>query len=47
MSISKSPAIHPDEILREIYMEPLDLTPYSLAKKLGVLRTRIERIVSE
>ncbi|WP_087005288.1 HigA family addiction module antitoxin [Rhizobium sullae] len=32
MSISKSPAIHPGEILREIYMEPLDLTPYSLAK---------------
>lgn len=41
------PPIHPGEILREIYLEPLEMTPYALAKKLKVPRTRIERIVAE
>ncbi|MDO6964941.1 HigA family addiction module antitoxin [Rhizobium alvei] len=41
------PAIHPGEILREEYLEPLKMTPYALAKKLKVPRTRIERIVAE
>ena len=44
---SMLPAIHPGEILREIYLEPLDMTPYALAKNLKVPRTRIERIVAE
>lgn len=30
-----------------MYLEPLNMTPYALAKKLHVPRTRIERIVSE
>ncbi|MCM2475344.1 HigA family addiction module antidote protein [Rhizobium sp. CG5] len=47
MSISKSPAIQPGEILRDLYLEPLNMTPYGLAKTLRVPRTRIERIVSE
>ncbi|WP_026283765.1 HigA family addiction module antitoxin [Rhizobium sp. 2MFCol3.1] len=47
MSTNKLPAIHPGEVLRELYLEPLDLKPYSLAKKLGIPRTRIERIVAE
>jgi len=41
------PPIHPGEILREIYLEPLEMTPYALAKNLKVPRTRIERIVAE
>lgn len=41
------PPIHPGEILREEYLVPLDMTPYALAKKLRVPRTRIERIVAE
>ena len=41
------PPIHPGEILREEFLEPLDMTPYALAKKLRVPRTRIERIVAE
>ncbi len=41
------PAIHPGEILREEYLSPLNMTSYVLAKKLGVPRTRIERIVAE
>lgn len=47
MSAGNLPAIHPGEVLRELYLAPLDLKPYSLAKKLGVPRTRIERIVAE
>lgn len=40
-------AIHPGEILREEYLAPLGLKPYTLAKKLHVPRTRIERLVAE
>ncbi|HMN85392.1 MAG TPA: HigA family addiction module antitoxin [Bauldia sp.] len=43
----KLPPIHPGEILREEYLAPLGLKPYSLAKMLRVPRTRIERLVAE
>lgn len=46
MSVSKLPPIHPGEILRDLYLRPLEMTPYALAKKLNVPRTRIERIVA-
>jgi addiction module HigA family antidote len=39
--------VHPGEILREEYLEPLGLTPYALAAILRVPRTRIERLVRE
>ena len=42
-----NPPIHPGEILREEYLVPLGLKPYTLAKKLHVPRTRIERLVGE
>jgi addiction module HigA family antidote len=41
------PIIHPGEILREDFMEPLNLTPYRIAKACGIPRTRIERITRE
>ena len=41
------PPIHPGEILRELFLEPLEMSPYALAKHLRVPRTRIERLVSE
>lgn len=41
------PPIHPGEVLREEFLNPLGLKPYSLARRLHVPRTRIERIVSE
>ncbi|MGZ9723673.1 HigA family addiction module antitoxin [Rhizobium miluonense] len=47
MTVSKLPAIHPGEILQELYLEPLDMTPYALAKHINVPRTRVERIISE
>lgn len=46
MSVSKRPAIHPGEILRELYLEPVDMSAYGLAQKLNVPRTRIERIIA-
>ena len=41
------PPVHPGEYLREEYLEPMRLTPYGLAQKLGVPRTRIERLCRE
>jgi antitoxin HigA-1 len=40
-----NPAIHPGEILREEFMQPLGLTAGRLARALGVPRTRIERLI--
>jgi len=39
--------VHPGEILREEYLEPLGITPYALAAALHVPRTRVERLVRE
>jgi addiction module HigA family antidote len=39
--------IHPGEILREEYLKPLNLTPYSVAAAIDVPRTRIERLARE
>ena len=47
MNASKLPPIHPGEILRDLYLEPLQMTAGALARKLNVPQTRIERIVSE
>lgn len=44
---SLSAVFHPGEILREEYLAPTGLKPYTLAKKLHVPRTRIERLVAE
>lgn len=41
------PPIHPGEMLREEFLLPLGITPYALAQKLKVPRTRIERLVRE
>ena len=41
------PPIHPGEMLRELYLVPLDLSAGALAKRLHVPRTRIERVVNE
>ena len=44
MTLMKNPS-HPGEVLSELYLEPLDLRPIALAKRLHVPRTRIERLV--
>jgi addiction module HigA family antidote len=40
-------AIHPGEILREEFLAEFGMSPYALAKAIGVPRTRVERIVRE
>ena len=38
-------AIHPGEVLLEDFMKPLDLTPYRVAKDIGVPSLRISQII--
>jgi antitoxin HigA-1 len=48
MKIVKTlPPMHPGEMLREEFLEPLGLTPCAVAKACLVPRTRIERIARE
>lgn len=44
MSILKNPS-HPGEVLSELYLTPLEMTPIQLARRLGVPRTRVERLL--
>ncbi len=44
--MQSSTPLHPGEILREEFLTPHRLRPYSAAQLLGVPRTRIERIVA-
>jgi addiction module HigA family antidote len=43
----KLPPLHPGEILRQEFLVPLGLSSGSLAKVMGVPRTRVERIAAE
>lgn len=36
---------HPGEVLKELFLDPLDMSAGTLAKRLDVPRTRIERVV--
>jgi len=47
MSRVKLPSLHPGEVLREEFMEPLGLSAYRVAQDCHLPRTRIERIVRE
>jgi antitoxin HigA-1 len=47
MDNSRLPNIHPGEILRLEFLEPLNITPYRLSKDIGVVQTRIGEILSE
>ena len=44
MTLLKDPS-HPGEVLALLYLEPLGMSAPVLAKRLGVPRTRIERLV--
>ena len=46
-SFHRLPPLHVGEVLREEFLMPLKLSPYAIAKALGVPRTRIERLVRE
>lgn len=45
MTVLKNPS-HPGEVLKELYLGPLDMSSIALAKRLNVPRTRIERLVN-
>jgi addiction module HigA family antidote len=45
--VSTLPPLHPGEVLREEFIEPLDLSAGKVAKSCHVPRTRIERIIRE
>jgi addiction module HigA family antidote len=45
--VKRLPSTHPGEILREEFLAPMDLTPYAVAKAIGVPRTRIERLAPQ
>jgi antitoxin HigA-1 len=46
-NIVAMPPVHPGEILREEFLAPLNLSAGALARRLGVPRTRIERLANE
>lgn len=46
MNSNRLPNIHPGEILKLDFLEPLDITPYRLSKDLGVAQTRISEILA-
>lgn len=41
------PPVHPGELLREEFMEPLGITAYELAKGIGVPAPRVYDVVAE
>lgn len=45
--IARLPPMHPGEMLREEYLEPLGLSAGAVARACGVPRTRIERIARQ
>src|SRR5205085_6078846 len=45
--VATLPPLHPGEVLREEFLEPMGLSAGQLAKSCGVPRTRIERIAAE
>ncbi len=44
---NKLPPVHPGEVLREEFLRPMNLSPYAVARAVGVPRTRIERLANE
>jgi addiction module HigA family antidote len=47
MTTKKLAPVHPGEVLREEFLVPMNLSAYSVARAIGVPRTRIERLSRE
>ena len=45
MTVKLYPPIHPGEILREEFLDPLGITPYRLAQATGLSQTAIGQIL--
>src|SRR5260370_36413749 len=46
MATKKLRPVHPGDILKSDFLEPLDITPYRLTKELGVSRPTITQLVA-
>jgi antitoxin HigA-1 len=46
MTIERLPIIHPGEILKLDFLEPMNITPYRLSIDIGVAQTRISEILN-
>lgn len=44
MSLLEDP-MHPGEVLKKLYLDPLEMGPKVFPRRLGVPRTRIERLI--
>ena len=44
MSLLTDP-LHPGEVLKDLYLDPLEISAITLARRLNVPRTRIERLI--
>ncbi|MBI5715959.1 MAG: HigA family addiction module antidote protein [Chloroflexi bacterium] len=44
--MTKLPPVHPGEVLLEDFIKPLELTPYRVARDIGVAPLRINQIVN-
>ncbi len=47
MTTEKLPPIHPGKILREEFLEPLDIAPLQLAQDLKVSPSKITQLIQE
>lgn len=45
MSVKKLENVHPGEVLKEDFLDALSVTPYALAKAIGVDQTRISQLI--
>jgi antitoxin HigA-1 len=46
MATKKLRPVHPGDILKHDFLEPLEITPYRLAKELGVSRPTVNQLVA-
>jgi antitoxin HigA-1 len=46
MNVERLPIIHPGEILKLDFLEPMNITPYRLSVDIGVAQTRISEILN-
>ncbi len=46
MATKKLRPVHPGDILKNDFLEPLEITPYRLAKELGVSRPTVNQLVA-
>ncbi|MFO7882955.1 MAG: HigA family addiction module antitoxin, partial [Kosmotogaceae bacterium] len=43
--MDKLPNIHPGEILKEEFLDPMKISAYRLSKEIGIPQTRISQII--